>query len=508
MTTEATGTIYVLVDPRTNEVRYIGQTTKPIEVRLAGHLAAPAPLVRAWIEELSFEGYTPQIVPIRENVPADRLDEAEKEEIRAHAERGDILNVAGNQPGNTKRRKASREEAKRRQAEEDAMNLAWRQASWRQVADQIRDATGGPISPADVPIRKIPTAVWSAYQEYREVDRHLKANPSTGYLLHPGGGVTVAGDSTQDQERRDAHLRRSNVETALEQYLRAYCGAFSSVDSGDRWGSKEGVHARGWESYRNEFRDADHMAQHLSLIPWAARAMDPWVALAREAGIDKKESEFVEWVSDDPATREAIDLYRATTPGWLGVVRQDWDRDVATYALALGAAHIPGFTVPHLLEGALHEWLTKLARDHQATREMCLLLQRINPQALNAVYGRDALAESDEALGLPAGTSAKVIRQIYGSDFHDHNDRAAKLLQRHTGEFDTAEIPDYSGWKGPDIPAMRVIAATFYSAGLFPHAGQTVGGELLDVVTSTWKPTRHGLENLMELETKALGRAA
>lgn len=125
-----TGTIYGLVDPRTYEVRYIGQTTKPIEVRLAGHLAAPAPLVRAWIEELSFEGHTPQITLIRQDVPANQLDEAEKEEIRAHAEHSDILNVVGNQPGNAKRRKASREETKRRQAEEDAMNLAWRQASW------------------------------------------------------------------------------------------------------------------------------------------------------------------------------------------------------------------------------------------------------------------------------------------------------------------------------------------------------------------------------------------
>jgi hypothetical protein len=508
VTTAPTGTIYGLVDPRTGDVKYVGQTAKPIEVRLAGHLAAPAPLVRAWIEELSFEGRVPQIAPIREDVPVDQLEEAEKEEIRAHAERGDILNVLGNQPGNTKRRKASREEAKRRQAEEDAMNLAWRQASWRQVADQLRDATGGPISPADVPIREIPAAVWEVYQAYRDADRRFTENIAVGLQLRPGTGVTVAGDGPAAEEKRAALQQLHTLQPGLERYLRTYCGAFSLVDDGDRWGSNEGVSDRGLQAYRNEFCDPSHMARYLSLIPWAARALDPWVELATKAGIDVKGVEFTEWVSDDQATREAIDLYRSTSPGWLGVFRQEWDQDIATYALALGAAHIPGFTVPHLLEKALGEGLTKLARDRQATREMCLLLQRINPKALDAVYGRDELTESDEALGLPPGTSAKVVRQVYGRDLRDPGDRTAKLLQRHTGEFDIVAVPDYGEWTGIHIPALRVVAASFCMAGLFSDAREDGDGELLDRVKSTWKPTRHGLQRIGELEGRLRSRAA
>lgn len=503
MTTEATGTIYALIDPRTNTVRYIGQTTKPIEVRLAGHLAAPAPFVRSWIEELSFAGCTPQISPIREDVPADQMDEAEKEEIRAHAERGDILNVVGNQPGNARRRKASREEEKRRRAEEEAMNRTWRQASWRQVADQIRNATGGPTSPTDVPVREMPDAVWEAYQRYRDADRRFKENVSGGLQLRRGNDVTVAGDGPSGEEKSAALQQLHALQPGLEQYLRAYRGAFSQVDRGDRWGSREGVSDRGVDAYRGDFRNPAHMAQYLSLIPWAARAMDPWVELAESAGLDIKGEEFVDWVSDDEATREAVDLYRSTTPGYLGVFRQDWDRDVAGYALALGAAHIPGFVVPHLLEGELLDQLTKLARDRQATREMCQLLQRINPKALDVVYGRDELAESDEALGLPPGTSAKVARRLYGGNLRDPADRTAKLLQRHAGDFDVVVTPDYSGWTGIHIPAMRALAACFCSVGLLPD-----DTALLDTVKSTWRPTKRGSEAIDDLDARLLARAA
>lgn len=507
MTDAATGTIYGLVDPRTNEVIYVGQTTKPLAVRLAGHLAAPAPLVRAWIEELAVEGGLPQIIPLREGIPADLLDAVEREEIRSHAVRRDLLNVASNELGNTKRRKASREEEKRRRKEEEAMDRTWHQAAWRQVADQIREATGGPISPADIPVREIHASAWSAYQAYRDADRRLKENIDAGLQFRPGVGVVVEGDGLHAQEKREALQQLNSARSGLEHYVRAYCGAFSAVDDGDYRGAV-GAFGRGDEAYRNDFRDRAHMARYLSLIPWAARALDPWVALAREAGIDKKGPEFTAWVSDDPVVREAVDLYRMDASGWLGMPRQAWDMDVAIQMLTLGAAHIPGFTVPHLLEGELRERLTALARDRQATREMCLLLTEINPKALDAVYGRDELAESDTALGLPPGASAKVIRQVYGVDPNDPNNRAAKLLQRHTGEFDVAAIPGYSDWKGSHIPAVRVAAATFYSAGLFPHAELPEGGELLDRVKSTWMPGRWGLESIEELDGRLSRTAA
>lgn len=503
MTTSETGTIYGLVDPRTDKVRYVGQTTKPLEVRLAGHLAAPAPFVRAWIETLAFEGCAPGIVPIREAVPVAALDQAEEEEIRAHAERGELLNVVGNQPGNAKRRKAIREEAKRRAAEEAAMNRAWWQASWRQVADQIREATGGAISPADIPIREIPAAVWEMYRTYHELDQHLKAGLVDGYVLRPGFGVTVEGDTAEAQERRELLHRRELLEGSLHRYLRAYCSVFSRVDQDDRWGSREGIFGRGDQAYRHVFESPEGMARYLSLIPWAGRALDPWVTLADHAGIDTKEAAFAEWATDDTETRRAIRLYQeAASPGYLGVRYQDWDTQIVDFALALGAAHIPGFVVPALLASNLKGSLTKAAKDRQATNAMCRLLQSLDPHALDTVYGRDRLAESDQTLGLAPGTSALVLTQVFGAEEKDSNDQVAKLLQRHTGEFDSPGIPGYSGWEGIHISAMRAIAASFCTAGLFGDADGSAREELVRAVERAWLPSDGALQDLEELEAR------
>lgn len=507
MTTPTTGTIYGLVDPRTYEVKYVGQTVKPIEERLAGHLAAPAPLVRAWIESLVMDGHSPEIIPIRGKVPVAELDAAEKEEIKAHAERGDLLNTAGNGPGNAKRRKISREEKKRRDAQEEAMRTKWERASWRKVADQIRDATGGPLSPEDIPVRPIPAAVWETYLTYRAADQELTEARATRLLVEPRLVGMLQGLRTGGEETEALFRTRESDAAVLEKYMGAYCAAFSAADDGDRWGSDAGVFGRGDRSLKVDFRDAAHMARYLSLIPWAARAMDPWVALAKKAGMSPKDQEFVEWVSEDRSTREAVDLYRVASPAWLGVFRQSWDAKHATYMLALGAAHIPGFVTPESLTDTLKDALTEMARERQTTRSMCQLLERIDPGALDTVYGRDELAESDKILGLPPGTSAKVIRKIYGGDSRDPGDRAAKLIQRHAGAFDAVAIPDYSGWSGPHIPGFRSVAASFYGAGLLSDADPADGEALSERVKDTWKPTRHGLKGLEELEKALLGAA-
>ncbi|MFG2402507.1 hypothetical protein [Streptomyces lydicus] len=176
----------------------------------------------------------------------------------------------------------------------------------------------------------------------------------------------------------------------------------------------------------------------------------------------------------------------------------EWDTTVADFMLALGAAHIPGFAVPDRLKGNLQKHLNEVAGDRQATSEMCRLLQSIDPRALDAVYGRDELAESDTTLGLPPGTSAEVVRQVYGSG--RGNDRTAKLLQRHTGQFDAIGVPDYLNWTGIHIPAMRVAAASFCLAGLFSDAAGAPHEELLRTVTRTWMPDEGALRDLEELE--------
>ncbi|MEU8642218.1 hypothetical protein AB0C91_09905 [Streptomyces sp. NPDC048674] len=504
--TDVQGTIYGLVDPRDDVIRYVGQTVKPIEARLAGHLAAPAPRVRAWIEELAVDGTTPRIVAIREAVPSADLDQVEREEILAHALRAELLNTAGNEPGNAKRRQASKEEAKRRRAEEAAVNLAWSQAAWRQVADQIRSATGGPISPAGIPIRPIPDCVWTWYLEYHAADQQLKASPPIGYILRQAGGVTVEGDTPEDQQRRDLLHRRELLRNSLHRYIRAYCVTFSNVDEGDRWGSGEGIFARADSAYEEAFESAEDMAQYLSLVPWAGRALDPWVALAERAGISSREAAFAEWVSSDVDVQRGVKLFQAAgASGYLGVRYQEWDTQIVDFTLAVGAAHVPNFVTPELLAGNLLEGLTKAAKDRQATNAMCQVLQRLDSAALDTVYGRDRLTEADRALDLPSGTSARVLEQVFGTGRSGTNDDAAKLLQRHSGAFDAPAVPTYSEWKGIHIPAMRALVASFCRAGLFAEAGGDAQAQMVEEARRTWHPSERSVRELDELEQALQG---
>lgn len=507
MTDASTGTVYALIDPRTEAVRYVGQTTKPIEVRLAGHLAAPAPLVKGWIEELAVEGRRPEITPIREQVPTAELDLAEREEIALHAASGDLLNVASNAVGNAKRRKASREEAKRREAEEKAMDLSWRQASWRLVADQIRAATGGPMPPSDIPARRIPEAVWETYQSYREAEDWLAHHASGGYLLIPGVGVTTAEDSPEARERQEIRRLRQRCKDVLEDFMRTFSRSFSAIDDGERYG--DGIFGRGDDAYEVAFTDPSHMARYLSLIPWAARSLDPWVALADAAGIDRRDAAFAEWVSDDSDTRAAVKLFQgAETPSYLGRRYDRSDTDIASFTLALGAAHIPGFVVPELLTPDLRDRLVKVAKDRQATSEMCNLLQEIDPKALDTVYGKDRLAIADAELGLPAGLAAQVIAKVFGAGHQDPDSEIGKLLQRNAGAFHAPAVPEYADWSGIHIPAMRSATACFCAAGLFDDADGDLLVAAIERSKRTWMPGGRGLQALEELERNLQAKRA
>jgi hypothetical protein len=98
---EITGTVYGLVDPRTEQVRYIGATIQTLSVRLAGHLSSGAAWrARHWVEELKTAGHAPTIVALQENVPLPRLLAAENDEItRRIVAGGELLNEAGTAKG-------------------------------------------------------------------------------------------------------------------------------------------------------------------------------------------------------------------------------------------------------------------------------------------------------------------------------------------------------------------------------------------------------------------------
>lgn len=76
--------VYSLVDPRTGNVRYVGQTQQKIAHRLSRHVAAAnygrQSLVSQWMREVLAEGLRPKIV-LLEQVPLSDGDQAEKDWI-------------------------------------------------------------------------------------------------------------------------------------------------------------------------------------------------------------------------------------------------------------------------------------------------------------------------------------------------------------------------------------------------------------------------------------------
>ena len=91
MTRTRKGTVYALIDPRDNKIRYIGKTEKPILARLAHHLATPTnPAMRVWINALSLQGLTPRIEAVA-TVPVDGLGAEEQRQIKRHADDGHRL---------------------------------------------------------------------------------------------------------------------------------------------------------------------------------------------------------------------------------------------------------------------------------------------------------------------------------------------------------------------------------------------------------------------------------
>lgn len=90
-----TGTVYGLYEAGSTAVRYVGQTTRPLEVRLKGHLDMTAfgntAPVNDWIRKVMQAGGTVEVRPIRTDVPEADLREAERAAVREAVSRGERL---------------------------------------------------------------------------------------------------------------------------------------------------------------------------------------------------------------------------------------------------------------------------------------------------------------------------------------------------------------------------------------------------------------------------------
>ena len=90
-------TVYALVDPRTSQIRYIGQTQNHPEMRLDGHLhkVDENKAKQAWFEELRYLRMKPIIVVLEYAPDLEEALEVERDWIRTGRRIGwHLLNLA------------------------------------------------------------------------------------------------------------------------------------------------------------------------------------------------------------------------------------------------------------------------------------------------------------------------------------------------------------------------------------------------------------------------------
>lgn len=86
--------IYLLIDPATNEIRYVGQTCRKLKKRLSQHVHDVSDTHKSrWIKKLKRFGYTPliKVVQFFENISDKDLNNAEVYWIRHFKELGNNL---------------------------------------------------------------------------------------------------------------------------------------------------------------------------------------------------------------------------------------------------------------------------------------------------------------------------------------------------------------------------------------------------------------------------------
>lgn len=463
MTVEITGTIYALVDPRDGAVRYIGQTTKTLEERLAGHTANPAPRVEEWISELREAGLAPFPMALRQGVPVLDLLTVEKEEITRRI-------IAGEQLLNSAVTATGREILARR-AEED--RIVHEQQIWRDTADRVRMAVGGPMPPGDLPSIPVGPRAMRAYEE----TLRLAAEPEVERT--PGDDNYLSKDTRLQLARADAS----------GELWDATGGAWIKLNSMARGGFRDrlegcvGVAAdRTWGSWED-------LSRYLALVPWALVAITPWADLAQRAGIDS-EAEFADWVSDDPVVRDALAFLAAHGGNvFVGLKAPEGCSQSPKHAIALSvmaAAHY-SFDLPELLHRDAARMLGDMAKDRQLTAPMADLLNRLDPKALDTAFGPDIVRDLDRQLDLPHGTSLRVLAALLEDRRATPLGRLKDVVTRAGSALPTVPAPDYWRWTGDEVPILLGVVGRLVEVGAMPPPRDLEKARHLEEVRSLWR---------------------
>lgn len=461
----STGTVYALIDPRDDVTRYIGQTTRALPVRLAGHIASPAPNVAVWIAELKAVGHKPVIAPVHENVPADDLLRMERKEITRRLVQGEPL-LNGTATAD------ARKELERAENEERA---ARSRAAWKDAAHRTRASLGGPLPPGNIPDAPFPDTVW----------QHMPG------LWQAEDTLEEAEASTGDRFDDDLWQLKNKVMDAggrlQGQLWDAVWAGWASVRGRDQQLDKQ-LEATVKAAVGTRCASTQDATRLVTLTPWYLIAVRPWAALAKRAELSLDIDDFVRWVTDRPEVEDALRFLVRHRPHLLETLAEGEHYNnrlnPSVHLVAAAAAHAPFDLAPELTE-IVTRALRDVARDQMLTPQMADLLARLDPRALDDVFGKDVAAAADAALGLPAGTAASVIGHLLEHSRSSYGvlDRA---FARAAKKLPSTPYPDYSTWTGPGVALTQVVAESLYASGLVAGEDAPSTAEAAAAAQSLW----------------------
>lgn len=471
MTTDAVGQLYSLVDPRDGAVRYVGQTTKSLQARLAGHLASPSPKVALWIEELLNGGVTPQIESLREAVPVEALLDMERQEITRRIIAGEpLLNESATAPG---RRVV--------QQRNTAAQAVRRQEAWLTAGQLVRSILKGPVAPGPLSPVPFPRSVWEALAELAEC------------ATTPDGAASLNGYSASVRWT----VLKGRTSEALWEGCRGAWGRLRGSDSGIDGRLRALVSA----ALDTPWDDPGGAARYLSLTPWALLAVAPWAALAERGGLSLEPDAFIAWATDDPETQAALRDLSEPHPRvfkFLAAGEDPHGRTRGSTHLAAAVASEVGHSVAPEIADELTEFLRATARHQMLTPAMARLLAALDSGAMPEIFGHDLAAAADSELGLPPGTAVSVLRFILEHPKSGPLGTLDRLVIRASQELPSKPFPDYSTWTGPGVRIAQVVTVSLALEGLLvPPDGLSVE-EVVGEVRDLWAADRSWLDDAEE----------
>lgn len=229
-------------------------------------------------------------------------------------------------------------------------------------------------------------------------------------------------------------------------------------------------------------------ARLVTLAPWCLIAVAPWAALAKRAGLSLEVDDFLTWVTDRPEVEDALRLVCCYQPDMLEyLANREHHNDrlsPSVHLVAAAAAHTPfdlSDETTHVVASALRD----IARDQMLTAGMAELLGRLDPKALDDVFGKDLAGAADASLALPEGTAAAVIQYILDSSYGNYG-VLDRVLARAGKKLPSKPYPNYSTWTGPGVAIIQAVVETLYASGIVTGPEAPSPADAAETARSLW----------------------